>query len=105
MTILATHAPGEPRKLADDHEMQVEARGSRLLGLWAGGLMGLEEDHLEDYAAAVAASERPHGDGDASVQKVARDLTGAGQKISPDYVRGKMNEFLALARGQLEARS
>jgi hypothetical protein len=105
MTILATHAPGEPRKLADDHESQVETRGGRLLGLWAGGLMGLEEDHLQDYAAAVAASERGQGDGDAPVQKVARDLTGSGLKISPDYVRGKMNEFLALARGQLEAGS
>ena len=105
MTVLATHAPGEPRKLADDHETQVEARGSRLLGLWAGGQMGLEEEHLQDYAAAVVASERPHGDGDAAVQKVARDLTGAGLKISPDYVRGKMNEFEALARGQIEAGS
>lgn len=105
MTILATHAAGEPRKLAEDHESQVESRGSRLLGLWAGGLMGLEDDHLQDYAAAVAASERPHGDGDAAVQKVARDLTGAGLKISADYVGGKMNEFLALARGQLEAGS
>ena len=103
MTILATHAPGEPRKLADDQESLVEARGCRLLGLWAGGMMGLEEEHLQDYAAAVAASERPHGDGDAPVQKVARDLTGAGLKISQDYVHGKMNEFVAMARGQLEA--
>jgi len=103
MTILDTHAAGEPRKLADIQESAVEVRGARLLGLWAGAQMGLEAEHLEDYAAAVAGSERPQDDGDASVQKVARDLTGAGLKFSADYVRGKMNEFIATARGQLEA--
>ncbi len=103
MTILATHTPGEPRKLVDDQESLVEARGCRLLGLWAGGMMGLEEEHLQDYAAAVASAERAHGASDAPVQKVARDLTGAGLKITQDYVYGKMNEFVAMARGQLEA--
>ena len=103
MTILDTHAQGEPRRRADTREDQVEAGGAHLLGLWAGGLMGLEEAHLQDYAAAVAASEKAHPETDAALNKVARDLEGAGLKVSEGQIRGKLNELQALTRGQLGA--
>ena len=56
MTILDTHAQGEPYRRDDEHENLVEAGGAHLLGLWAAGLMGLEEAHLQDYAAFDAFS-------------------------------------------------
>ena len=103
MTILDTHAQGEPYRRDDEHENLVEAGGAHLLGLWAAGLMGLEEIHLQDYANAVTTAEKAHPDTEAALRKVARDLAGAGLKVSEDQVRGKMNELQALTRGQLGA--
>ncbi len=91
-------------KFAHDAEIEFKAtaRRNRLLGLWAGGLMGLEGQHLEDYATAVVRSEfTERGDEDV-LRKVAKDLSGSGLKTTEDQVRGKMDEFLAVARGQIQ---
>jgi hypothetical protein len=93
------------RKAAADDAMEVKAtaRRNRLLGLWAGALMGLEDQHLQDYAAAIVRSETAPPD-DVDVQrKVAGDLLGAGLKVSEDQVRGKMDELQAVARGQVQS--
>ena len=84
-------------------ERRATARRNRLLGLWAGGLMGLENEHLEDYAAAVVRSESAPPEDEDVQRKVARDLAGAGLKVSEDQVRGKMDELQAVARGQVQA--
>ena len=105
MTTFNERERGEERKFADEkaQEFKAEARRNRLLGLWAGGLMGLEDPALQDYAAAVVRTELAHGDGEAILRKIAQDLSGSGLKVSEDQVRGKMDEFLAVARGQLQA--
>lgn len=93
------------RKVAAEEalERKATARRNRLLALWAGGLMGLENEHLEDYASAVVRSETaPPEDSDVQ-RKVARDLAGAGLKVTEDQVRGKMDELQAVARGQVQA--
>ena len=43
-------------KFAHDEELdfKAKARRNRQLGLWAGELMGLEGDHLEQYAVGQA---------------------------------------------------
>jgi hypothetical protein len=96
---------GFENKLASDDalEFKATARRNRLLGLWAGSLMGLENQHLEDYAAATVRSEVNLPDDEDVVRKLARDLSGAGLKVSEDQVRGKVNELQAVARGQLQA--
>jgi hypothetical protein len=104
MTTFDDREKGPEGRLARDAALEVKAtaRRNRLLGLWAGGLMGLEQEHLEDYAAAVAGSETAER-GEADVlRKVAKDLSGAGLKTTEDQVRGKMDEFLAVARGQIQ---
>jgi hypothetical protein len=84
-------------------EFKATARRNRLLGLWAGGLMGLEDKHLEDYAAAVVRSEiNLPGDEDV-LRKLAGDLSGAGLKVTEDQVRAKMDELQAVARQQVQA--
>lgn len=93
------------RRAAEEEALEVKAtaRRNRLLGLWAGGLMGLEDQHLEDYAAAIVrANAAPPEDADVQ-RKVARDLAGAGLKVTEDQVRGKMDELQAVARGQVQA--
>jgi hypothetical protein len=96
---------GSGREVAADDALERRAttRRNRLLALWAGGLMGLENEHLEDYAAAVGRSEAaPPEDSDVQ-RKIARDLAGAGLKVSEDQVRGKMDELQAVARGQVQS--
>ena len=87
----------------DAVELKATARRNRLLGLWAGALMGLENQHLQDYAAAIVRSETNPPDDDDVQRKVARDLSGAGLKVTEDQVRGKMDELQAVARGQVQA--
>lgn len=89
--------------LDQDQEFRANARRNRLLGLWAGGLMGLEGEHLESYARAVVKSdfELP-GDEDV-LNKVSRDLKGSGLTTSEAEVRRKMDELLAQAREQVRA--
>lgn len=95
---------GHKAVAADDAmEVKATARRNRLLGLWAGALMGLEDQHLQDYAAAIVRSETAPPD-DVDVQrKVAGDLLGAGLKVNEDQVRGKMDELQAVARGQVQS--
>ena len=75
------------------------ARRNRLLGEWAAGLMGLQ--NVAEYAQAVVKSdfEQP-GDEDV-LRKVSKDLSGSGLSVGEGEVRAKMDEFLAIARGQL----
>jgi hypothetical protein len=90
---------------ADDEALELKAtvRRNRLLGLWAGELMGLEEQHLEDYAAAIVGLDMALPNDDHVQRKVARDLSGSGLKVTEDQVRGKMDELQAVARGQIHA--
>ena len=104
-TSMGERERGFEDKLADDDalELKATARRNRLIGLWAAGLMGLENQHLEDYAAATMRSTVTLPDDEDVVRKLARDLSGAGLKVSEDQVRGKMDELLAVARGQIQA--
>ena len=87
----------------EEQEFKATARRTRLLGLWAAEMMGLEGQHREDYAAAIVRMELSAA-GDAGVlRKIAGDLASAGVKITEDQVRAKMDELQAVARGQIQA--
>jgi hypothetical protein len=100
MSSIDDREKGFERKFVNDQELEFRAtsRRNRLLGEWAGRLMGLEND---DYAKAVLKShfEQP-GDEDV-LRKVSKDLAGSGLAVSEDEVRAKMDEFMAVARDQL----
>jgi hypothetical protein len=101
MTSLGDREKGFEKKFAIDQEQEfrVTALRNRLLGEWAGRLMGLES--VEDYAQAVVKShfEKP-GDEDV-LRKVSKDLAGSGLAVREDDVHIKMDEFMAVARAQL----
>jgi hypothetical protein len=105
MTTFDDREQGYERKFVEDEalEFKATARRNRLLGLWAGELMGLEEQHLQDYAAAIVRSEVTAPDDEDVLRRVSGDLSGAGLKVSEGQVRGKMDELLAVARGQIQA--
>jgi hypothetical protein len=101
MSSLNDREKGFEKKFANDQEQEFRAmaRRNRMLGEWAAGLMGLE--NVQDYAQAVVKSdfEQP-GDEDV-LRKVSKDLSGAGLSIGEGEVRAKMDEFLAIARGEV----
>jgi hypothetical protein len=103
MTTFDDREKGFERKFANEQEQEfkVVARRNRLLGEWAAGVMGLQD--VADYAKVVVKAdfEQP-GDEDV-LRKVFGDLKGAGADVSESQVRMKMNELLAVARGQLDA--
>ena len=105
MTTFDNREQGFENKFAHDQELDFKAtaRRNRQLGAWAAGLMGLEGQHVQDYANAVVKSEvdLPHDDD--VLRKVAKDLSAAGLKVSEGEVMSKMDEFLAIAREQLKA--
>jgi hypothetical protein len=104
MTTFDEREEGFEGKFAHDEaeEFKAHARRNRLLGLWAGGLMGLEGQHLEDYAAAIARAGSSHPGDEDVLRKVAKDLSGSGLKVTEDQVMGKMAELLAVAREALK---
>ena len=91
-------------KFAHDQELEFKAtaRRNRLLGLWAGGLMGLVDPHLEDYAQAVVKSEVDQPGDEDVLRKVWKDLSASGAKVSETAVRAKMEELMAVARDQIK---
>jgi hypothetical protein len=101
MSSLDNREKGFEKKFANDQEQEFRAmaRRNRMLGEWAAGLMGLQ--NVADYAQAVVKSdfEQP-GDEDV-LRKVSKDLSGSGLSVGEGEVRAKMDEFLAIARGQL----
>jgi hypothetical protein len=92
---------GFERKFALDQESEFKAtaRRNRMLGEWAANLMGLE--NVADYAKAVVKSDFEQPGDDDVLNKVLGDLKGAGLPTSEGEVRRKMDELLAIARGQV----
>jgi len=87
-------------KFAHDADMQfkADARRNKLLGLWAAELMGKSADDAAEYAKAVVKSDFEEAGHEDVVRKVAGDL---GDKSSPDAIRAKMAELLAVAKDQI----
>ena len=101
MTSLDDREKGFEKKFANDQEQEFRAtaRRNRMLGEWAAGLMGLE--NVEGYAQAVVRSEIDQPGDEDVLRKVSKDLLGSGLSVGEGEVRGKMDEFLAVARGQI----
>ena len=105
MTTFDDREQGYENKFAHDQALDFKAmaRRNRQLGLWAAGLMGLQGEHLDAYAMAVAKSEVDLPADEDVLRKVAKDLSASGLKVTEGEVIGKMDEFLAVAREQLKA--
>jgi hypothetical protein len=101
MSSLDDREKGFERKFVHDEELEFRAasRRNRMLGEWAGRLMGLES--IDDYAQAVLKSHFEQPGDDDVLRKVSKDLAASGIAVSEGEVRAKMDEFLAIARGQM----
>ncbi|MGB3553031.1 MAG: DUF1476 domain-containing protein [Jannaschia sp.] len=87
-------------KFAHDAELQfkVEARRNRLLGEWAGEMLGKEGDALKAYAVEVVKSDFEEAGDEDVFRKVSGDL---GDKVSEAELRAKMAELKGTAKQQV----
>ncbi len=92
-------------KFQHDQELQfkVTARRNRLLGEWAGGLMGLAGDDLKAYAGEVVQSDFDKPGDEDVLEKVLADLNGKNIQASNHQVRKQMDDLLVEAKKQVMA--
>src|SRR6185437_3586724 len=100
MTTFDDREQGFEKRFALDQEQEFKAsaRRNRALGVWAAGLMGLQDKHIAEYAQAVVKSDFEQPGEDDVLRKVFEDLKGSGVAITEGDVRMKMAELLAQAR-------
>lgn len=95
------------KKEAMDAEkrFKVESVRNRLVGKWAAGLLGYDEQTTYDYIKAVIAADfsKP-GDGPV-VEKIHSDLNAAGKTITEADVRDKIDEFYRQATDEVSSAS
>lgn len=89
-------------KYAHDAEMQfkAEARRNRLLGLWAAGLLGMDEAAAQDYARDVIRADFQEAGDEDVFRKIKTDLGG---KVGDEEIRAKMAALMAEAKSQILA--
>ena len=84
--------------LDQEQEFRAAVRRDRLVGLWAGQLLGKTGGDLDAYAAALVRQELV-SNADAHIyDQVSRDLDG---KATAEEVRAKMDELLHQARREV----
>lgn len=90
-------------KFAHDQELRfkAEARRNKLLGLWAGGLLGKAD--LDAYAKEVVASDFEEAGDEDVFRKVSGDLKAKGLTIDDDVIRQKMAQLVQVANEQIAA--
>lgn len=89
-------------KYAHDQEMKFKiiARRNKLLGQWAGALLGKAD--IDAYAKEVVASDFEEAGEEDVVRKVAGDFAAGGISHSAEDIRAKMIELLPVATDQID---
>jgi hypothetical protein len=102
MTSLNDREKAFENKYALDQEMKfrIIARRNKLLGQWAGALLGKAD--IDAYAKEVVAADFEEAGEEDVVRKVAADLAAGGISHSAEDVRVKMIELLAVASEQVD---
>jgi hypothetical protein len=92
-------------KFQHDQELQfkVTARRNRLLGEWAGGLMGFSGDDLKAYAGEVVQSDFDKPGDEDVLEKVLGDLNGKNIQVNNHQLRKQMDDLLIEAKKQVMA--
>ena len=83
-----------------DKKFRIIARRNKLLGQWAGALLGKAD--IDAYAKEVVASDFEEAGDEDVVRKVVADLTAGGLSQGADDIRAKLAELLTVASEQIE---
>jgi hypothetical protein len=91
--------------LEGELEFLVQARRDRLIGVWAGEQLGLSGDELETYVLSLMHADLAQHGRHEVYQKILADFGDRGVKILPQDLRDKMEELLAKARIEVQAKA
>ena len=80
---------------------EVEARCSKLFGLWAAEKLGLEGADAQTYAGQVVAANLEEPGFEDVIRKVRADFDAKSLDISDHLMRSELDKALAEARKQL----
>lgn len=104
MSTFDNRQKGFEGKFAHDQELQFKAgaRRNKLLGMWAAGLMGKNDDDALSYAKEVIKADFEEAGDDDVFRKVKADLEAAGVEKSDHQIRSQMDDLMAEAISQIE---
>ncbi|HIF58004.1 MAG TPA: DUF1476 domain-containing protein [Rhodospirillales bacterium] len=88
-------------KFDQETEFRITARRNKLLGLWLGEHLGLNESEIDDFSASVVASDLEEPGDEDVIRKCMADIQMRGAKISDDDIRNKIIEFTGEAHRQI----
>jgi hypothetical protein len=103
MTTFDEREQGFEAKFAHEQhiEFRIKARRNHLLGLWAGGLMGLTGDDLALYTGTVLSADLAEPGDEDVVRKIARDFLAAHIEQKDHDIRAKMEQLFTVARREI----
>jgi hypothetical protein len=92
------------RKFAHQEKVDfaVEARTSKLFGLWAAGKLGITGDAATAYAQSVVAANLEEAGFEDILRKVRKDFQDKGVEISDHLMNVELDKALAEARKQIQ---
>lgn len=87
-------------KFAHDAEMlfRAEARRNRLVGIWAGEMLGKKGDDMESYIRDVMKADFKEAGDEDVLAKLAEDLDGMATR---EEIRQKLDACMAAAKTQV----
>jgi hypothetical protein len=102
MTSLNDREKAFENKYAHDQDLKFKIinRRNKLLGQWAGALLG--KGDIDAYAKEVVISDLEEAGEDDVVRKVAADFAAGGVSHGADDIRAKMVELLPVAAEQID---
>jgi len=88
-------------KLDQETEFRITARRNKLLGLWLGEQLGLNDSEINDFAASVVASDLAEPGDEDVIRKCMTDIHERDANISDEEIRNKIIEFSEEAYKQI----
>ena len=87
----------------EENDFRIEARGSKLFGLWIAEQFGLEGPDAETYAGEVVAANLEEPGFDDILRKVQSDLDEKGIVIDQETLNAEIDKSMAEAARQIKA--
>ncbi len=94
------------KKFAHDAELvfKATARRNKLLGLWAAEKLGKAGAEADAYAKSVVMADFEEAGDDDVLRKVKADLLAGGAEQSDHQIRRTMDELMATAIAEIQAK-
>jgi hypothetical protein len=103
MTTFDKREEGFEKQFVHDEELRFKAtaRRNRMLGLWAGGKLGLSGAEADAYSKEIVTLDLESG-GDAVFRKLRQDFDAKGIKESDHQIQRTMDELMAKAVAEVK---